>query len=544
MTQSQLINLLTQSDPEKSLDENSSSLINLYIAQDHNHGKYQTIGTYSPGLTVFATLLSPVRALYTEHGVVYAVGANKLYSISSNGTATILGTLNTSTGFAKIRGINDQLLIVDGTNGYVYKITAATFSTLASTTYVSSIVITAAGSGYSSTPTVTINDATGTGATAKATVSGGQITAITITANGSGYTSPTVAITDSAGTGATANAYTTTSSFNNNVQDIECQDEFGLAIQNNGQQWYSSDVSDLTTWPALSFASAAGNQNNIVAIISLQRQIWLLSQQTIEVWYNAGNAYFTWARRPDVYIEWGCVAKQSVVKGNNTIYFLGQSPTGGVQFIRMKGYTPEVISNEGINYQLSTYTTVSDAVGFIYQQEGHEFCVWSFPTANVTWVYDMTNETWTQRQSSGSRWLPNNFTYCYNLNLVGDYNSGNVYKLDMGSYQDNGSAITRTIVTHPIYQLGAYMICDRLQVDFDQTPGSNLSNVNLYVSRDGGNTFGSAKAAAPVQTAEGQWRCYWNRLGKARNFVFKISTTLNNKVIVLGAFGAFRATEY
>jgi len=69
---------------------------------------------------------------------------------------------------------------------------------------VSSITVTG-GTGYSA-PTVTITDATGSGATAQATVVGGVITAITVTNPGSLYSAPTVAITDPTGTGATATA--------------------------------------------------------------------------------------------------------------------------------------------------------------------------------------------------------------------------------------------------------------------------------------------------------------------------------------------------
>jgi hypothetical protein len=73
-------------------------------------------------------------------------------------------------------------------------------------TLVSAITVTAGGTGYSATPTVTITDTTGTGATATATVVAGVITAITVTNPGSLYTAPTVTITDTTGSGATATA--------------------------------------------------------------------------------------------------------------------------------------------------------------------------------------------------------------------------------------------------------------------------------------------------------------------------------------------------
>lgn len=72
----------------------------------------------------------------------------------------------------------------------------------------SGITVVNGGSGYSTTnlPTVTITGGGGSGATARATVASGRITAITITNRGSFYTSaPTVSITGS-GTGAIATA--------------------------------------------------------------------------------------------------------------------------------------------------------------------------------------------------------------------------------------------------------------------------------------------------------------------------------------------------
>ena len=66
-------------------------------------------------------------------------------------------------------------------------------------------------SGYTSAPTVTITGGGGFGATATATVSGGVVTAITVTNPGRNYSStPTVAITGGGGTGATGTATTGT----------------------------------------------------------------------------------------------------------------------------------------------------------------------------------------------------------------------------------------------------------------------------------------------------------------------------------------------
>lgn len=695
----QPINLLNQAAPDKSIDENSAQLTNMYLVVNQDQGKYQLSAYYTPGLTLWAnTGAGPIRAEFNSHGILYVVTGNLFVSVSSNGTVTTLGTLNTSTGYAKIQAINSQILIIDGSNGYYYSIPANTFATITSDTYVSSVVMATAGNNYPAVPTVVFVSATGTMAAGTATVSGGQVTGVTLTNSGTGYTgsaplvlfaitagtgakanttvsggiitgatvsvngngylapsvvvvdttgsgailtctvsaggvstinvvnggtnytapvlyfydlggngatatctatgtagsatitaititssgngyilpaikfidatgtgasasitttngivtgiaitnagvnyslSPICVISDSGGGGATATAYLTTSTFPSNSADCLTQDEFGITTGTNSQFWFASNVSDLKTWPATSFASTTGNQNNLVGAVSLQREIWLFGEVATEVWYNAGNAYFTFLRRPDVFVEYGCVAKQSIVQADNSIFLLGKPKEGGAVVIRMNGFTPQIISTDAINYQISTYTTVSDAFAFAYSQEGHTFYVLTFPTANVTWVYDIATQMWHQRQTNGSRWLPNCYSFCYGLQLVGDPTNGNIYKLDMTNYTDNGTAITRTIQTHPYYNSGNQAVCSRLQIDFDQTPGAGLSAVNLYVSKDGGNTFGSAKPAMPVQTPEGQWRVYWTRLGKARTWVFKIQTSMNSKYIVLGALALY-----
>lgn len=107
-----------------------------------------------------------------------------------------------------------------------------------------SATVTAAGSGYSNNPTVTITKPdfpsgqlpfpNGAQATALAIVQGGQIVAIDISYGGSGYFQPTVTITDTTGTGATA---TLSMSYINQL--------------NLGQEAYAFSDVDLSQFPGV-----------------------------------------------------------------------------------------------------------------------------------------------------------------------------------------------------------------------------------------------------------------------------------------------------
>ena len=61
-----------------------------------------------------------------------------------------------------------------------------------------------------------------------------------------------------------------------------------------------------------------------------------------------------------------------------------------------------VVSNHALEQALQSYSTISDAICFGYQDAGHQFYVMSFPTANKTWVFD-TVETLGMSVDSGLR---------------------------------------------------------------------------------------------------------------------------------------------
>ncbi len=89
--------------------------------------------------------------------------------------------------------------------GGITSLTTGTGSSTLDYQGVSTLSITAAGTGFTAAPTVTISGGGGSGATAVATATTSGVTTLTITNPGSGYTgTPTVTISGAGGTGATA----------------------------------------------------------------------------------------------------------------------------------------------------------------------------------------------------------------------------------------------------------------------------------------------------------------------------------------------------
>jgi hypothetical protein len=153
-----------------------------------------------------------------------------------------------------------------------------------------------------------------------------------------------------------------------------------------------------TTVDPLYFASAEGSPDNLVTLIVDHREVWLFGTNSVEVWYDAGLPDFPLARIQGAFNEIGCLAAYSVAKLDNGLFWLGADARGNGIVYRSKGYSGERVSTHAVEWQIQQYSTLSDAVGYTYQQDGHSFYVLNFPNANTTWVYDVATGAWHELQ--------------------------------------------------------------------------------------------------------------------------------------------------
>jgi len=65
-----------------------------------------------------------------------------------------------------------------------------------------------------------------------------------------------------------------------------------VASMKNSGQFFISGSYDVTAWDALDYATAEGDPDYLQAIISENRELWLLGKTSYEVWYNSGDSEF------------------------------------------------------------------------------------------------------------------------------------------------------------------------------------------------------------------------------------------------------------
>jgi hypothetical protein len=201
-------------------------------------------------------------------------------------------------------------------------------------------------------------------------------------------------------------------------------------------------IFDGTAIDPLAFAAAESTPDNVVAVVSNNREVWVFGTGTTEVWYDAATTPFPLAPIQGAYNEIGCIAKSSICKLDNSLFWLGQDPRGYGIVYRNQGYTGKRISTHAIEFAIQNYGDVSDAVAYTYQQEGHAFYVIAFPTVGKTWAYDVSTGAWHERAGFVNGEFVRHRSQCQmsfnSQTIVGDYENGNLYTFDLNVYEDNG----------------------------------------------------------------------------------------------------------
>jgi hypothetical protein len=304
--------------------------------------------------------------------------------------------------------------------------------------------------------------------------------------------------------------------------------------------------SNSTTFDPLDFAAKTGSPDSIVAVQVMHREVWLIGEVATEVWYNTGAADFTFGPIAGVYIEHGCCAKYSVAKQDLSVYWLSQDQQGHLLVLEGNGYKATRISTHAIENEFSKYAVFSDAIGFTYQFEGHTFYQLTFPTADKTWVFDVSTglwheQSWTDENGIQHRHRANCAGFAYGKNILGDWQNGTLMFLDDSIYQDIGAPIVFLRSFPHVEKDGNRLLHRQFIADMQVgtatlTMPATAPMVSLRWSDDRGASWGN-----PIQQSMGAAGEYltsiqFQRLGMARDRVYELSWSVPYKTALNGAW--------
>lgn len=326
-------------------------------------------------------------------------------------------------------------------------------------------------------------------------------------------------------------------------------DNYIIYNQVDTQNWSSTDLGTALSTEAW-FGTKDGSPDNLVSLIVDHRQVYLLGEVTTEVWVNVGSQItglltFPFQRVSGTSSQNGCGAPFSVARYAETFMFLSRDTLGTATIGIMQGYEYKRLSTHAVENSL-VGIDVTDARAWTYQVEGHEFYVITFPTADITWVYDLATQQWHKwlywdsPTATYHRHRSNCGIAFANKNLTGDWENGKVYSLNFDTYTDGGAPIRRLRRAPHITTDLQRQYFEEFQIQFQ--PGVGLTTgqgenpqAMLRWSNDGGSTWSNEHWTSIGKQGAYQNRAIWRRLGWSRDRIFEVAVSDPIKAVVISA---------
>jgi len=329
---------------------------------------------------------------------------------------------------------------------------------------------------------------------------------------------------------------------------VDVIDNYNIYNEPGTNNWAATDISSPYSTAAY-YGTKDGEPDPIICVIADHRQVYLMGDQTTEVWVDVGSQIsglttFPFARISGTMLQHGCAAFNSVWQFEEQIMFVSQDARGQGVIGAIQGYTFVRLSNHAVEQTLMN-VKLSDAVAYTYRLEGHEFYVVTFPSIDLTWVYDLTTKSW-------HKWLSwNNLTgyhrhrsncgaFFGNVYLVGDYENGKIYQLNNEVYTDNGNTIRRLRrCPHLVSDLQRQYFAE-MQIQFQpgvglQTGQGDDPQSMLRWSSDGGSTWSNEHWVTIGKVGKYNNRAIWRRLGWARDRIYEVVISDPIKAVIVSA---------
>ena len=330
--------------------------------------------------------------------------------------------------------------------------------------------------------------------------------------------------------------------FNGPILQIGFSDGYIIAMLVNSHTFQVSNLEDATTWSGLDISTNSLFPDNYVSMICDHREVWFWGNKKATGYYNAGAGFPPFIPIQGAFMENGAGATFATVQADNSVFWLDQDERGS-----MVARTIEWLCG-GSGFDACTelawqqYAVTSDAVGWTYQEQGHTFWVIYFPTANATWVYDISQNLWHQRgyfETATGGYIADramSHTFNFGKHLVGDWASGNIYDLSSNYYDDDGNPIRGNRRTPTTSKENQWVYFEQIEFVmetglapsvelFDGDGNQRPAQIMLRWSNDGGKTFSNWYFLSVGMVGEYDKRVIKRMLGRARKRLWDVAWT-------------------
>lgn len=309
-------------------------------------------------------------------------------------------------------------------------------------------------------------------------------------------------------------------------------DNYMLFMEPNSGRFFGADLNSVTSFDALDFATAESNPDDLVGMEVDRRQVVLLGEESGEIWENTGADGFPFERAINGVFEVGCFNGDTIAKLDNSVVWVANDYT----VRKLVGATPQRISNDGVDYWLSS-VDVSTLRAYAYSLGGGFFYLLCCSTG--CFEYNAATNTWTERSTYPHEY----FEWQYHCNAHGRQYVGNAYSnkiayMDLDTFSDGGGIQRMEWTYQPVYSENKRAVHHDLEMVLDSGVGLTTGQgsdpeIMLAKSDDGGKTWTNLPNKKIGRMGEYTHRVRWTGLGSARQRVYRAAVSDPVRIAVM-----------
>lgn len=303
---------------------------------------------------------------------------------------------------------------------------------------------------------------------------------------------------------------------------------------------------DSVTFDPLDIAAKSSYPDSIEYIGVRQREVWLMGAiAATEPWYLSGALDFPFEAIPSVYVNYGVAGKYCTTFADDSLFWVSRNTQGKGIIVKSEGYAAKRISTHAIENEIQGYPTITDAVASVYQVEGHTFVVWTFPSGDTTWAYDLATKqwhklTWTDANGVAHRDRALFYQQAYGSTVALDWETGDLYMIDPDVYTDNGGPIVfRRGFPHVLKSLDRithWCLTVNMECGTILDPNAEEPMLNMRYSDDAGHTWSDPRQTSLGKVGEYLTTPQFQQLGMTRDRVYELFWSAPMKTALLAAY--------
>lgn len=210
-----------------------------------------------------------------------------------------------------------------------------------------------------------------------------------------------------------------------------------ITVNLNASQWMLSDPAQgNAVFPSSAqfvgnFQTKADIPLAVVPLPGKANNIMVMGSITGQFWTDVGAALFPYQLSQAINLDYGTLNSDTIAIDKDYVCWLAGSEKSGPFIAYSTGSVPQKISTDGIDFFLSNLTAPTDAHGFFFRQDGHLIYQLTFPTDNISIIYDFNTQKFFQVSDENMNYHPAKRAVYFNETYYFvSLNDANYYEFD------------------------------------------------------------------------------------------------------------------